>query len=168
MSKTIPMKRYLSEYYMYLLLWLCLLFYFEWVAYRKAEGIPLAMLIINAGILRAFLLFADLIKPIFLFSLDLFHGPIEKEVYASGGRLIENYEFHGKRYYCEWHVYYGSTGKMYLIVPVWKRYDEILDMEMPQENQRIRICYYPYSKILKSWEALPDDGRKLKKKSKKK
>ena len=70
---------------------------------------------------------------------------------------IDEYAVYGtfkRRYFCEWNFYYSSKGKLTLLVPVCKRYEEIIKMNKPKTDQKVRVYYYKHSKILYSWEEL--------------
>lgn len=93
-----------------------------------------------------------LLRRILVFPLDLLRGCIEKDVCFSQICNIDEYEFFRKKCYCEWNFYFSSKSTLTLLVPVCQIHEEILQMDSPVTNQKVRIRYYRYSKILCSWE----------------
>ena len=95
-----------------------------------------------------------LLRRILVLPLDMLLGCVEKEVCFSQICNIDEYEFFRKKCYCEWYFYFSSKGTLTLLVPVCMTYEDILKMDSPVTNQKVRIHYYRYSKILCSWEIL--------------
>jgi len=98
--------------------------------------------------------FSYLLRRIFMLPIDLFQGVTERDIYFSAICNIEEYEFFRKKYYCEWHFYFSSKDTVTLLIPVCQTHEEILHMDSPGTNQKVRVCYYKHSKILCSWEVL--------------
>lgn len=95
-----------------------------------------------------------LLRRILVFPLDLLNGCVENEVCFSQICNIDEYEFFRKKCFCEWHFYFGSEDTLTVLVPVCLTHEEILQMDSPVTNQKVRIRYYKRSKILCSWEIL--------------
>ena len=76
-----------------------------------------------------------------------------EEVFFSKVSSINDYEFFKGKYCCEW-KFYSSKGTMEVLVPVALTEEEIHNMEKPLVDQKVRICFYRFSKILYSWEIL--------------
>lgn len=95
-----------------------------------------------------------LLRHILVFPLDLLCGYVEKDVCFSQLCNIDEYEFFRKKYFCEWNFYFSSKETLTLLVPVCQTHEEILQMDRPVTNQKVKIRYYRYSKILYSWECL--------------
>ena len=94
-----------------------------------------------------------LCRRILVLPLDIVIGKRMKVVYFSRVCNVENYEFFPKRYHCEWR-FYSSEGTLKVLVPVALSKEEIQSMHRPKADQKVKVCYYPYSKILCSWEIM--------------
>ena len=92
-----------------------------------------------------------LCKPLLLLPFDLMVSKKEEELYFSRMCNIDNYELFQDQYYCEWR-FYSSKGTVKVLVPASLSLDEIRNMDRPKADQKVKVCYYPYSKILCSWE----------------
>ena len=95
-----------------------------------------------------------LLKRIILLPIDFLEGSVEKVVYFSTFGNVDGYEFFRKKYNYEWKFYYGAGNKLSLLVPVCLPYDELMQMERPVVNQKIRVRYFRRSKILIEWESI--------------
>lgn len=102
--------------------------------------------------LMAGLSFGYLCRRILVLPLDILLKKRTEIVYFSRMNT-DLYEFFKGKYYCEW-VFYSSKGTISVLVPVALCQVEILNMEKPVVNQKVRICFYRFSKILYSWEGL--------------
>ena len=99
---------------------------------------------------------------VLLLPLDFLCGKKSEEVYFSRLRDVSSYEFFTKKYFCEW-KFYSSKGTLAVVVPVAYTEAEVRNMNKPLVDQKVRICYYKYSKILYSAELLErDKGKKRK------
>ena len=93
---------------------------------------------------------------ILLLPLDLIVGKKQAVVYFSlnywgaGGETITRKQF------AEWKFYYGSNQQIRLLVPYAVPEGKILDLTTPARNQKVKITYYRYSKILCHWEPADD------------
>ena len=145
MGKAIEVKKYIIDQMIQLV-------FFGVVAvgfYHATSDIGWAMLTIEILIVCSC---SYLLRRILVFPLDLLRGCIEKDVCFSQICNIDEYEFFRKKCYCEWNFYFSSKSTLTLLVPVCQIHEEILQMDSPVTNQKVRIRYYRYSKILCSWE----------------
>lgn len=93
-----------------------------------------------------------LCRRMLLLPLDLLFGKKTEILYFSRMSNIQEYELFSNQCCCLWQ-FYSSTGTVKLLVPASVPYSKILELDKPKTDQKVRICYYPYSKILYSWEA---------------
>ena len=93
---------------------------------------------------------------IFYYYHLIYYGAVQSRlpILARGGGIY-NYECLGKKYYCEW-KFYSSQGTLQVLVPVFLTEEKIREMEKPQVDQKVKLNYYKYSKILRSWEVVGD------------
>lgn len=147
MKKMVDMKRYILDQILQLVFFIIV-----------ASGLYFITRDIVWGMITIEILIACscsyLLRRIILLPIDLLQGCVEQEVCFSQICNIEKYEFFRNKFYCEWNFYFSSKGKLTLLVPVCKIQEEILQMDKPLVNQKIRVCYYRYSKILCSWEKI--------------
>ena len=122
------------------------------VVFYKAT--PQMLLIVLPIEVLTICVFLYLLRRVFVLPIDLLLGRIEQDVYFSSVSNIDEYEFFREKYCCEWYFYFSSKSTLTLLVPVCKTHEEILQMDTPITNQKVRIRYYRYSKILCSWEIL--------------
>ena len=94
-----------------------------------------------------------LCRHVLVFPLDLIFEKKKEEVFFSKISSIDNYEFFMGKFYCEW-KFYSSKGSLKLLVPVALAEKEIYNMCKPDVDQKVRVCYYRFSKILHSWEKI--------------
>ena len=147
MRRTIEMKKYIIDQMIQLIIFIIIVVVFFYTTYEKI----LIMFVIEAITVCSF---SYLLRRILVLPLDLFQGYVEQDVYFSKICNIDEYELFKKKCYCEWNFYFSSKGKLTLLVPVCQTHEEILQMDKPATDQKIRIRYYKYSKILCSWESL--------------
>lgn len=122
--------------------------------YFETHSIRWVMLVLEVSLICSVLI---LLWRIMVFPLDILHGRVEQDVHFSKMYNIDEYAVYGilrRRYFCEWNFYFSAKGKLNLLVPVCQKYEDILEMNRPATDQKVRICYYKYSKILYSWESL--------------
>lgn len=89
-----------------------------------------------------------------LLPIDLIMGKITKEVHFSGRLGIELLEFCRKKCCCEWKFYYEGRSDLILLVPVVVSEAELMSMKQPLVDQKVRVTYYRYSRILCNWESI--------------
>ena len=94
-----------------------------------------------------------LCRRILILPLDCILKKRSADVFFSQVSSLNNYEFFKGKYCCEWKFYY-SKGTVEVLVPVALTKEEIHNMEKPLVNQKVRIYYYRFSKILYSWKIL--------------
>jgi len=94
-----------------------------------------------------------LCKSIIFLPLDLILGKQEEIIVFKRVDNVQEYEFFRNTCFCEW-IFNSRNGTVILINPVAMKEEEIYAMEQPLHEQKVRIYYYRYSKILCSWEAL--------------
>lgn len=95
--------------------------------------------------------FGSLGKHVLLLPIDLIIGKVERVVYFSRMSNFDEYEFKKEKHYCEW-KFYSEKGTLEVLVPVELSKEEIFTMDKPKVDQKVRVTYYKYSKILYSWE----------------
>ena len=145
MGKTINVKKYIIDQMIQLVFFGVV----GVVFYHTTSDILWVMLAIEVLIVCSC---SYLLRRVLVFPLDLLFGCIEKDVFFSQICNIEKYEFFKSKCYCEWYFYFASKSTLTLLVPVCQTREEILQMDTPSTNQKVRIRYYRYSKILHSWE----------------
>lgn len=92
-----------------------------------------------------------LCRQVFLLAIDSFLEKKVEELHFSKICNISRYEFSKRKCYCEW-ILYSSTKTLKLVVPMEVSEKEVNNIEHPKQNQRIRVTYFRFSKILSSWE----------------
>lgn len=97
--------------------------------------------------------FGYLCRRLLLFSIDMMLVKTEKIVYFSKMNNYDEYEIKRGKYYCEWQ-FYSSEGTLKVTVPVELSKEEIFTMDKPKVDQKVKVTYYKYSKILYSWESV--------------
>lgn len=147
MKKTIEMKKYVMDQMIQLICYTATAVGFYYLTSSK--------ILITLGIdIPLVCSVSYLLRHILVLPLDLFQGCVEQDVYFSKMCNIDGYEFFKNKFCCDWKFYYSSKGKLTLLVPVCQTHEEILQMDKPAIDQKVRICYYKHSKILKSWEII--------------
>lgn len=147
MKKTIEKGKYIIDHVVELVICVLVGIGVGWLTFSK----PLVMVTMEIVVIG---LVWGLSKTILILPLDLLQGPVEQDVYFSKMYNISGYEFFKEKCYCEWNFYFGATGALTLVVPVCMAYEDILQMDRPETDQKIKVRYYKYSKILCSWEPL--------------
>lgn len=147
MRTTISKKKYVTDQLLQLLIVILVALGIYYVSHSK----PIIMFIMELLLLCSWMF---LLNRIILLPMDLLQGWKEQEVYFSSMCNIDEYEFFGKKCFGEWHFYFGAEDTLTVLVPVCLSHEEILQMDRPVINQKVRIRYYKYSKILCSWEIL--------------
>mgnify|MGYP003311185154 CR=1 FL=1 len=64
-------------------------------------------------------------------------------------------DFFGQKSSSVWKFHYSINGKNYkknIIIPIALTEEEIQKMEQPKTHEKIKVTYYPLSKIICSWE----------------
>ena len=148
MRITISKKKYVMDQLIQLLILIVLVVSMHYVSPSEA-----AILLFIVDVLLLFSCITVLYR-IILLPVDLLLGCKEQEVYFSSMCNIDEYEIFRENYYCEWHFYFGAGDTLTVLVPVCLSHEELLQMNRPITNQKVRIRYYKYSKILCSWEVL--------------
>ena len=160
MKKEIAMKKYVIDQLLQLMIFWGSWFYLNYKCGYAFFDPDLWMYAIILFILNALGVFAcGLFKHILLLPFDLLRGSSEQIAYFSKRVGIDNYECLGKKYYCEW-KFYSSQGTLQVLVPVFLTEEKIREMEKPQVDQKVKLNYYKYSKILRSWEVVGDSKLK--------
>lgn len=95
--------------------------------------------------------YAYLCRRMIALPLDLLRGKKTETLYFSRMCNIDNYELFQDQYCCEWR-FYSAKGTVKVLVPASLSLDEIRNMDRPKADQKVKVCYYPHSKILYSWE----------------
>lgn len=93
-----------------------------------------------------------LCRRLLVFPLDLLLKAKTEEVYFSKQSQFDKYEFFRNKYSCLWIFYDSHNKKTELLVPFSESKEKILSIGCPENNRKIRVTYYKFSKILYSWE----------------
>ena len=133
-------------------------------------GIPFACngVILPIVIMEAIVLFNTvLLYRIALFlPLDLIIGPRTEEAFFSRKALTFQCEFFRKYLYME--VRFMCNGKhLCLIFPACRKAEDLNNVPLPPKDTRLRITYYRFTKILKSYEVIGSDPWEKKRRKKK-
>ena len=98
--------------------------------------------------------FGFMCRHVLLLPIDLLVNKVENIVYFSKMSNFDEYDLikNGK-YYCKW-KFYSKDGTLEVLVPVELSKEEIFTMHKPEVDQKVKVTYYKYSKILYSWEVL--------------
>ena len=144
MKHTIGMKKYVIDQILLLIIYCAI---FSSLIYME-DGHIVVIAIFLIGLLPCI----SLCQQTLLLPLDMLCGEVERTVYFSKMIMGYGYEF-SKKYYCEWR-FYSSKGMLEVIVPVALTEDEMRTMERPQVDQKVKVRYYRFSKLLRSWKVV--------------
>ena len=147
MKQYYDMRKFLVDQTFLLIFIIALAFGFVYLTYQ----IPIIMIGIEIAWLGVSF---NLIKHMLVFPLDLKNGHIEKDMYFKAVSNVTEYELLLKRFYCRWYFNLPSGEKLTLIIPVCIMEEEIDLLNTPLCNQKVKVCYYRYSKIVCSWKAV--------------
>lgn len=86
-----------------------------------------------------------------LLPFDLFLGGVTKTVCFSTQCGIEDLEFFKNICYCEWKFCLEKGQTLRLLVPIAITKKEVYKIVRPQNGEKLRITYFPLSKILLEW-----------------
>ncbi len=98
--------------------------------------------------------FGYLCRRILAIPFDILRGKETRIVYFASQRGIEDYEFYKDKHCREWKFYYSGDKTISLLVPEPATLEEIHSMKRPKADERVKITYLRYAKILLSWESL--------------
>jgi len=91
-------------------------------------------------------------RHVLVLPIDLLVNKVERIVYFSKMSNFDEYDLvKSEVYYCEW-KFYSKEGTLEVLVPVELSKEEIFTMDKPKVDQKVKVTYYKYSKILYSWE----------------
>ncbi len=88
-----------------------------------------------------------LCRRVLLFPLDLLFGKVTSNVYFATQLGLVDYEFRKGRHCPEWKFTSGNK-TLVLLVPMAATLEEILKLEQPKKDEKLRITYFRFSKIL--------------------
>lgn len=94
-----------------------------------------------------------LCRRILLFPFDLLYGKVTDNVYFSTQLGLVGCEFHKGKYYPEW-KFSGRNKTLVLLVPMATTLEENLELERPKKDEKLRITFFRFSKILLSYEPI--------------
>ncbi len=140
------MRKYIIDQVLFLFLGIVIMCIIPWMC-----GHIIIFIFISEII--ALLSIGYLCRRILVFPLDLILKKRSADVFFSKVSGINDYEFFKGKYCCEW-KFYCSKGNIEVLVPVTLTMEEIHNMKKPLVDQKVRICFYRFSKILYSWEIL--------------
>ena len=90
---------------------------------------------------------------VLLFPFDLLFGKVTDNVYFATQLGLVDYEFLNGKHCPEWKFYSGNK-TLVLLVPRAATLEEILKLERPKKDEKLRITYFRFSKILLSYEPI--------------
>lgn len=76
-----------------------------------------------------------------------------KDVFWGAKVGIEDFEF-SKLHCCLWKFYYDNNKTLVLLIPVAVSLEEANAVKCPNRDQKVRVTYYRFSKILCCWETV--------------
>jgi len=82
-----------------------------------------------------------------VFPIDVLIRTKHKTVYFSRVEGYHQCVFYLEKFFFDWKFYYGKSEKLKVLVPVIEPLD-VLKMNIPKQNQKMIIEYYPFSKII--------------------
>ena len=133
-------------------------------------GIPFACngVILPIVIMEAIVLFNTvLLYPIALFlPLDLILGPRTEEAFFSRRALTFQCDFFRKYLYIEG-KFMCNGKRLCLIFPACRKAEDLNHVPLPPKDTRLRITYYRFTIILKSYEVIGPAPREKKRRKKK-
>lgn len=141
------MKKYIIDRLVLLALGICFMIYTPYSAGPIFTIIGEITLILSFGILC---------HRVLLLPLDLIVGKKQAVVYFSYQYCVEDGEMITRKHFVEWKFYYGSNQKICLLAPYAIPEGGILHLTTPARDQKVKITYYRYSKILCHWEPADD------------
>lgn len=94
-----------------------------------------------------------LCRRVLLFPFDLLFGKVTDNVYFATQSGLVDYEFLKGKYCPEWKFSSGNK-TLVLLVPMAATLEEVLKLEQPRKDEKLRITYFRFSKILLSYEPM--------------
>lgn len=94
-----------------------------------------------------------LCRRVLLFPFDLLYGKVTDNVYFATQLGLVDYEFHKGKYCPEWKFSSGNK-TLVLLVPMATTLEEKPELERPKKDEKLRITYFRFSKILLSYEPI--------------
>ena len=91
-----------------------------------------------------------LCKELLFLPIDHVFGKKQEVFYFSRVDGLIHYEFFPDAYYREW-LFYNSDKTIRLLVLIPCTKENVSQMEQPLVDEKIVVTYYPFSKILVSW-----------------
>ena len=85
--------------------------------------------------------------------IDCILGKVSQTVYFSSQCGVEDLEFIRTTKYCVWKFYFGNDQTLKLLVPMAIKKEGICNVDRPQKDDKLRITYYRFSKILLQWDS---------------
>ncbi|MGN1155417.1 MAG: hypothetical protein ACI4TK_04505, partial [Agathobacter sp.] len=78
---------------------------------------------------------------------------VTDNVYFTTQLGLVDYEFRKGKHCPEWKFYSGNKA-LVLLVPMVATSEEILKLERPKKDEKLKITYFRFSKILLSYEPM--------------
>lgn len=94
-----------------------------------------------------------LCRRVLLFPFDLLFGKVTDTGFFIAQLCLVDYEFRKRRHCPEWKFTSGDK-TLVLLVPMAATVEEILKLEQPVKDKKLRITYYRFSKILLSYDPI--------------
>lgn len=95
---------------------------------------------------------AYLCRRILLLLFDYLYGKVNCCAYFAAQCGFEDCEFYKAKYCSEWKFYYGNNQTLKLLVPIVASKEELCTMPQPKKDEKLKITYLHFSKILLDWE----------------
>ena len=149
MKRQYKMTRLIREELIMLIMGVC---FGMFVASQCENKNAIWLLIVLEGVLVWAIGFSC--RHVLLLPIDLLANKSERIVYFSKMSNFNEYDlFKSGIYYCEW-KFYSKEGILEVLVQVELSQEEVFTMDKPEVDQKVKVTYYKYSKILYSWETL--------------
>ncbi|MGN0492058.1 MAG: hypothetical protein ACI4F7_00265 [Acutalibacteraceae bacterium] len=94
-----------------------------------------------------------LCRRVLLLPLDLLFGKVTDNAYFATQLGLADYEFHKGKHCPEWKFTCGNK-TLILLVPMAATKEAIMELKQPKKDEKLKITYFRFSKILLSYEPI--------------